>query len=137
MSGDGRRGLRVLGVVAALVALLVVGAVWFADRPNPLSSANGTESGNVVTYDGRTYWVSGERVAGTALGAPVAQAVPYQDTTADLREVRGFPPDQVLAAYIPAQRAGQTGSGWTFVAVDQALGTNPLADPSASAVLQR
>ena len=67
----------------------------------------------------------------------VATGVLYQGTTADLREVRGFPADQVLAAYIPAQRAGQTGSGWTFVAVDQTLGTNPLADPSASAVLQR
>jgi hypothetical protein len=136
MSEDGRRDLRVFGVVVAVVALLVVGAWWFAERPNPFSSGT-TTTGNVVTFQGRTYWVSGERVAETSLGADVAQDVLYQGTTADLREVLGFPPDQVLAAYIPAQRAGQTGPGWTFVAVDQSLGTNPLADPSASAVLAR
>jgi hypothetical protein len=137
MAQDGRRDLTVLGVVLALAAVLVLGVWWFADRPNPFSSSSGTTSGNVVTYDGRTYWVSGERVADSALGEVVATGIAYQGTKADLRNVRGFAPDQVLAAYIPAQRAGQTGPGWTFVAVDQRLGTNPLADPSASAVLQR
>ncbi len=137
MNDDGRGSLRVLGVAAVVAALLVAGAWWFADHPNPLSSADGTGNGTVVAYQGRTYWVSGERVAEASLGAPVAQGVPFQGTTADLREVRGFPPDEVLAAYLPAQRAGQTGPGWTFVAVDQTLGTNPVADPSASAVLQR
>ncbi len=136
MGEDGRRDLRVVGVVAVVVALLAAGIWWFADHPNPLSSANGSESGNVVTYDGRTYWVSGERVAEASLGAPVAAQGMHQGTGADLREVTGFPADQVLAAYLPPQRAGQTGSGWTFVAVDQSLGTNPLANPSASAVLQ-
>ena len=137
MSENSRRDLTVFGVVAALALLLVGGVWWFADRPNPFSSGTSTTTGNVVTYEGRTYWVSGERVAETSLGAPVATGVLYQGTTADLREVRGFPADQVLAAYIPAQRAGLTGLGWEFVAVDQALGTNPLADPSASAVLER
>jgi hypothetical protein len=135
MSENSRRDLTVLGVVGVIAVLLVLGVWWFADHPNPFSSGTGTTTGNVVTYEGRTYWVSGERVAEASLGAPVASGVLYQGTTADLREVRGFPADQVLAAYIPAQRAGQTGSGWTFVAVDQSLGTNPLADPSASAVL--
>jgi hypothetical protein len=137
MSEHGRRDRRVVGVVVAVMALLAVGVWWFVRHPDPLSSAKGSATGNVVTYDGRAYWVSGERVAATSLGAAVAQGVPYQDTTADLREVRGFPRDQVLAAYIPAQRAGQTGPGWTFVAVDQALGTNPVAYPSANAVLER
>ena len=86
------------------------------------SSGTSTTTGNVVTYEGRTYWVSGERVAETSLGAPVATGVLYQGTTADLREVRGFPADQVLAAYIPAQRAGQTGSGWTFAKLTIANG---------------
>ncbi len=137
MSENSRRDLTVFSVVAVLALLLAGGVWWFADRPNPFSSGTGTTTGNVVTYEGRTYWVSGERVANASLGATVATGVLYQGTTADLREVRGFPSDQVLAAYIPAQRAGQTGSGWTFVAVDQSLGTNPLANPSASAVLQR
>ena len=137
MSDNSRRDLAVLGVVGVIVALLAVGVWWFADHLNPFSSGTSTTTGNVVTFEGRTYWVSGERVAEASLGATVATGVLYQGTTADLREVRGFPSDQVLAAYIPAQRAGQTGSGWTFVAVDQTLGTNPLADPSASAVLQR
>ena len=131
------RDLRVLGIVAGLVVLLVVGLWWFAGRPDPASSADGSTTGNVLTYQGRQYWVSGQRVAQAALGSEVAQDVPYQDTTADLRQVRGFPADQVLAAYVPAQRAGLTGSGWEFVAVDQSLGTNPAADPSASAVLER
>ena len=137
MAEERARDLRVLAVVAVLVALLVGGAWWFAERPVPGSSADGSTTGNVVTYDGRQYWVSGQLVAESSLGDVVARAVPYQGTTADLREVRGFPADQVLAAYIPAQRAGLTGLGWEFVAVDQALGTNPLADPSASAVLER
>ncbi|HET7902156.1 MAG TPA: hypothetical protein VFL59_13300 [Candidatus Nanopelagicales bacterium] len=137
MTQDGRRDLTVLGVLLAVAAVLVLGVWWFADRPNPFSTGTGTTGGNVVTYDGRTYWVSGERVADASLGEVVATGVAYQDTTADLRAVRGFAPDQVLAAYIPAQRAGQSGPGWTFVAVDQGLGTDPLADPSASAVLQR
>ncbi len=137
MSENSRRDLTVLGVVGVVAVLLVLGVWWFADHPNPFSSGTSTTTGNVVTYEGRTYWVSGERVAEASLGATVATGVLYQGTTADLREVRGFPSDQVLAAYIPAQRAGQTGSGWAFVAVDQSLGTNPLADPSASAVLRR
>jgi len=137
MSLDGKRSWTVVGAVAVVVALVAVGAWWFADRPNPLSSANGSENGNVVSYDGRTYWVSGERVADTSLGSPVAAQGMHQGAAADLREVQGFPADEVLAAYLPAQRAGQTGPGWTFVAVDQSLGTNPLADPSASAVLVR
>ena len=136
MSQDSRRDLTVLGAVAVVVALLAVGVWWFADHPNPFSSANGTESGNVVGYEGRTYWVSGERVADASLGAAVAGQGMHQGTAVDLRAVTGFPSDQVLAAYLPAQRAGQTGSGWTFVAVDQDLGTNPLAVPSAKAVLQ-
>ena len=136
MSENSRRGSAVVAVVVVVVALLALGVWWFQDHPNPFSSGTSTTTGNVVTYQGRTYWVSGERVAEASLGATVATGVLYQGTTADLREVRGFPADQVLAAYIPAQRAGQTGPGWTFVAVDQSLGTNPLADPSASAVLQ-
>jgi hypothetical protein len=136
MADGGRRGSTALWVLGAVGVLAVVGlalAVWLRANPPGGSTANGT----VVTYQGRTYWVSGERVADSALGADVASDVPFQDTTADLRQVDGFAPDEALAAYLPALTSSQTGPGWTFVAVDQTLGTNPGADPSASAVLAR
>lgn len=131
--GSGRTGL-VLGVVAAVLVALGVG-VWLIARTAG-TGGNDSTSGNVLVYDGRTYWVSGERVRAGALGEVVATGVPYQDTNADLRAITGFAPDVALAAYIPPQRAGQTGPGWTFVAVDQKLGTDPLSDRVASTILE-
>jgi hypothetical protein len=133
MTQRSRHGLAALAVLGGLVGVGCLMAIWFSLHPPGGSTANGT----VVTYDGRTYWVSGERVTDSALGGAVASHVPFQDTTTDLREIEGFASDRALAAYLPALTSSQSGPGWTFVAVDQELGTNPAADASASAVLAR
>lgn len=131
MTVTGSRGRR-LAAAAAVAALLVGAAVAVLVHRHELG---GTANGTVLVVDGRTYWVSGERVAAPALGALVARDVPFQDTRADVREVRGYRPEAVLAAWLPAQRAGQSGPGWTFVAVDERLGTDPRSDPGTASVL--
>jgi hypothetical protein len=133
MTQRSRHALVALALLGPLVGVGCLIALWFSLHPPGGSTANGT----VVTYDGRTYWASGERVTDSALGGAVASDVPFQDTTTDLREIDGFAPDRVLAAYLPALTSSQSGPGWTFLAVDQELGTNPAADPSARAVLSR
>ena len=54
-----------------------------------------------------------------------AGAVPFQDTTADLREIVGHDPQTTLAALLPSLDGSPGGLRWTFVSTDQDHGTDP------------
>jgi hypothetical protein len=108
-------------LVAVVAALVAGGVVAFAATRGDGNTANGTG----LTYQGRFYWASGKQVKDDALGRPVATAVPFQDTTAELREVVGFDPTTTLAALLPSLDGFPGGLRWTFVSTDQDRGTNP------------
>jgi alkylation response protein AidB-like acyl-CoA dehydrogenase len=126
-----RTTTKVLAVVAVLAVVGGLAYAGLAGRREAASTANGTG----LTYDGRWYWASSDEVAASALGAPVASAVAFQDTTADLRAIEGFPPDVALAALLPPLTGGRGGPRWTFVSTDQGRGTNPTAYADSAAVL--
>jgi hypothetical protein len=114
---------RWVAVVVSAVAVVVVGLV-VVDKvvtDHNRETANGTG----LTYEGRFYWASGVRVKDSALGMPVAGAVPFQDTTADLREIVGHDPQTTLAALLPSLDGSPGGLRWTFVSTDQDRGSNP------------
>jgi hypothetical protein len=125
-----RTTTRVLAVVAVLAVVGGLAYAGLSGRREAASTANGTG----LTYDGRWYWASSSEVAAAALAAPVAQDVPFQDTTADLRAIEGFAPDVALAALLPPLTGGGGGPRWTFVSTDQDRGTNPTAYADSAAV---
>jgi hypothetical protein len=117
-----------VGVVAAFGTLALVAR-------NRSSAAAETANGTGLTYQGRFYWASGLEVAPEHLGAPVADAIAFQDTTADLRSVEGFDSEVALAALLPSLTGAAGGPRWTFVSTDIDRGTNPAGYPDSSAVL--
>ena len=135
MTGTARRGWTVGALVAVLVGVgvaLGVSGGWFSGSPSEGASAT---SGNVVTYDGREYGVSSMEVAEASLGADVAQDVPYQDTTADLREIVGLDPEVVLAAYVPQQSSQVPRPAWLLVSTDSGRAADPTAYDDTKAVV--
>jgi len=60
-----------------------------------------------------------------ALGDRVADAVPFQDTTADLREIVGLDRRITLAAMLPSLNGSPGGPRWTLMSTDQDRGTDP------------
>jgi hypothetical protein len=122
-----RTGIVVAVAVLVLVAAGVVAATW---RPG-----DGSTTGTGLTYEGRFYWASGQRVREDALGDPVATAVLFQDTTADLRRIDGLDPHVTLAALLPSLDGSPGGLRWTLVSTDQGRGTNPGGYDDTRAVL--
>ena len=122
-----------------VVAVVVVAMVALAGAAGAIGalrhSAQATRNGTGLTYHGRFYWASGDQVAGGALGPVLQTAVPFQDTTADIRSVTGFAPEAALAALLPSLNGSPGGLRWTFVATDMSRGTNPRGYPETSAVL--
>ncbi len=125
---------RTASIVAG-VAVLVLVAGSYALLSRSRSEAAATANGTGLTYDGRFYWASGHEVAPASLGAPVAAAVQFQDTTADLRAVVGFGTEVALAALLPSLDGSPGGLRWTFVSTDMDRGTNPAGYPDSQAVL--
>lgn len=113
-----------LGAAAVAVAVGVLGLAlgWWDGH---LPWAKDTRSGNVVVHDGRTYFVSSLEVSTDRLGASIAQDVPYQDTTADLRAVDGFDPEVTLAAYVPPQSSAVPRTTWLLASTDPTVWTDP------------
>jgi hypothetical protein len=109
-------------VVVAAAVLVVAAGVVAAALVHP---GGDTATGTGLTYDGRFYWASGVQVKDSALGDHVASAVPFQDTTADLREIVGFDPRTTLAALLPSLNGSPGGLRWTFVSTDQGRGSDP------------
>lgn len=126
-----RTAVKVLAVVAVLAVVGGLAYAGLSGRREAASSANGTG----LTYEGRFYWASSDEVAAASLGAPVASAVAFQDTTADLRAIDSFAPNVALAALLPPLTGGGGGLRWTFVSTDQDRGTNPTAYADSAAVL--
>ena len=129
-----RRRRALVGLVAGgiVTAVLLVVGVLAASHWHP---GGDTATGTGLTYDGRFYWASGGRVEDAALGDPVASAVRFQDTTADLRRIVGLDPEVTMAALLPSLDGSPGGLRWTLVSTDQGRGTNPAAYPDTAAVL--
>jgi len=124
----------VVKLLAAAAVLAVIGAVAYsslAGRREAASTANGTG----LTFEGRFYWASSNEVTPAALGAPVATGVQFQDRTADLRAIEGFPAEVALAALLPTLTGQPGGPRWTFVSTDMDRGVNPTAYADSAAVL--
>ncbi|MGD9957237.1 MAG: hypothetical protein AB7O74_08550 [Candidatus Nanopelagicales bacterium] len=118
-----QRGWTVGALVAVVIAIVVavgVGSGWFADGD---PGADDTASGVVVRYDGRDYWVSDYEVADSALGAPLATDLPFQDTTTDVRAIQGQDSAVTVAAYLPPLSAASPKAGWRLVSTDSAYWT--------------
>ena len=108
-------------VVVAAVVVIACGVV-VADVWHPGAD---TSTGTGLAYDGRFYWASGLQVKEAALGDRVADAVPFQDTTADLREIVGLDRRITLAAMLPSLNGSPGGPRWTLMSTDQDRGTDP------------
>jgi hypothetical protein len=131
--GHGGRGRTVLVLVAVAVVVLGLGSVLLlASGWHP---GGDTANGTGLTYQDRFYWASGAQVRDDALGATVAEAVPFQDTTADLRAIAGLDPATTLAAWLPSLDGSPGGPRWTLVSTDQDRGTNPAGYDDTRVVL--
>jgi hypothetical protein len=125
------RTTRVVTAIAVMaVAVVAVGLTLTRWHPGA-----DTRSGTGLTYEGRFYWASGARVNEAALGPVVATSVTFQDTTADLRSITGFPTDTSVAALLPSLDGSPGGLRWTFLSTDQDRGTNPAGYDETRAVL--
>lgn len=120
--GRGRRGRTVLVLLAVALLVVGLGAGLLASRLHP---GGDTANGTGLTYRDRFYWASGVQVRDDALGATVAEAVRFQDSTADLRAIEGLDPQTTLAAWLPSLDGSAGGARWTLVSTDQGRGTNP------------
>ena len=113
-----QRGWTVGALVAVIVGIvLAVGASsgWFGSGA---PASNTAESGVIVRYDGRDYWVSDYEVADTALGDSLATDLLFQDTTADVRAITGQDPTVTVAAYLPPLSSASPTAGWRLVSTD-------------------
>ncbi|MGE3811461.1 MAG: hypothetical protein AB7I24_07920 [Candidatus Nanopelagicales bacterium] len=123
-----RRTWWTVGALVAVVVAVVVGAGvatnWFDGRIGALGDGASTESGVIVRFDGRDYWVSDYHLADSALGAPIAQDQPFQGTTADLRAIEGQDPAVTMAAYLPALSQASPEPGWRLVSIDAGYWTD-------------
>ena len=126
MSSTGYRAIAIAIVTAVLV---LFGLYWFHSRNE--STANGTG----LTYHGSFYWASGSEVRSDSLGSNIATAVPFQDTTATLREIKGLDPKVTMAAWLAMISSQVPRPAWILISTDQGRGTNPQAFPDTSAVL--
>jgi len=122
-------GYRAIAVAIAIAVLALAGFYWF--QAHNKSTANGTG----LTYQGTWYWASGAEVRSDALGKDIAQAVPFQDTTANLREITGLDPNVTMAAWLPMISSQVPRPAWILISTDQERGTNPQAFPDTSIVL--
>ncbi len=127
------RGRTVLLLVA--VAVVVVGTGVLVLLASGWHPGGDTATGTGLTYQDRFYWASGAQVRDDALGATVAEAVPFQDTTADLRTIEGMDPQTTLAAWLPSLDGSPGGPRWTLVSTDQGRGTNPAGYDDTRVVL--
>ena len=114
----------------AVAVLAVVAVLALQHRPG-----DGSTTGTGLTYDGRFYWASGLEVRAGSLGEPVAQGVPFQDRTADLRRIEGLDPTVTMAALLPSLNGSPGGLRWTLVSTDQDRGTNPAGYEDTRVVL--
>jgi hypothetical protein len=122
-------------VLAVLAVVVVIAGAATAVLASGWHPGGDTATGTGLTYDGRFYWASGLQVKDSALGPSVATAVPFQDRTADLREITGLPPETTLAALLPSLDGSPGGLRWTLVSTDQDRGTNPAGFDDTRAVL--
>jgi hypothetical protein len=124
-----RAKYQTIAVVILAVTIVVIALAWLHTRSG--STANGTG----LNYQGSFYWASGVEVRSDALGRPVAESVPFQDTTASLREIKGLDPQTSLAAWLPMISSAVPHPAWIFISTDEARGTNPRAFPDIAPVL--
>jgi hypothetical protein len=124
-----RTGYRAIAIAIVTVAVTLAGLYWF--QAHNKSSANGTG----LTYHDTFYWASGAEVRADALGKDIAKAVPFQDTTANLREIKGLDANVTVAAWLPMISSQVPRPAWILISTDQGRGTNPQAFPDTSAVL--
>jgi hypothetical protein len=126
MSSTGYRAIAG-AIIATLLAISTL--YWIYSRNE--STANGTG----LTYNSVFYWASGAEVRSDALGKDIATAVPFQDTTANLREIKGLDPNVTMAAWLPMISSQVPRPSWILISTDQGRGTNPQAFPDTSAAL--
>ena len=120
---------RAIAGVIIVTVLALSGLYWFHSRNE--STANGTG----LTYHGSFYWASGAEVRSDSLGNNIATAVPFQDTTATLREIKGLDPNVTVAAWLPMISSQVPRPAWILISTDKGRGTNPKAFTDTSAVL--
>ena len=124
----GRSRYRYVTAAVLIAAVVAVVAAWGHTRG---TSANGSG----LTYEGSFYWASGAEVRADALGSEITRSIPFQDTTATLREIKGLDPKTTLAAWLPMISTQVPHPAWILISTDQGRGTNPQAFPDTAAVL--
>ena len=122
------------GVIAALaVAAVAAAASVVLQGAGEQENSNGTGA----TYRGAFYSLSAGEVRADRLGAVLARDLGFQDTTTDLRVIRGIEPHTAVAAriaYAPGTPA-ERGPAWLLMSPDPDLAADPWATPGLAAVL--
>jgi hypothetical protein len=121
-----------VAVIVGIVAALGVSNGWFGSGSPGSDTA---ESGVIVRYDGRDYWVSDYEIAPSALGDTLATDLAFQDTTADVKAIEGQDPTVTVAAYLPPLSSASPTAGWRLVSTDSAYWTDAANVKANAAIL--
>jgi hypothetical protein len=123
------------GVIAAVaVAAVATVASVVLQGAREQENSNGTGA----NYRGEFYSLSAGEVRAARLGAVLARDLGFQDTTTDLRVIRGIDPHTAVAAriaYAPGTPA-ERGPAWLLMSPDPDLAADPWATPDLQAVLR-
>ena len=114
-----RSRMGCLAVAAAAVSVVLLGC----------SSPEDSLGGSGIRIDGEMFWSSGVDVRTAALGRVITRGVQFEDTTADLRRIRGV--DRDLAVALRAHR-GPEPRAWQLFSSD----VDQAADPQRSEQLR-
>jgi hypothetical protein len=110
-----------VAVIVGVMVALGVSSGWFG---NGAPGSDSAESGVIVRYDGRDYWVSDYEIAPSALGNTLATGLQFQDTTADVKAIEGQDPTVTVAAYLPPLSSSSPRAGWRLVSTDSGYWTD-------------
>jgi hypothetical protein len=119
-----QRGWTVGALVAVIVGIVVALGVSSGWMGNGAPGSDSAESGVIVRYDGRDYWVSDYEIAPSALGDTLATGLQFQDTTADVKAIEGQDPTVTVAAYLPPLSSSSPQAGWRLVSTDSGYWTD-------------
>ncbi len=122
-----RRG-RTLGALAVLVVVAVSAAVMWSRTAGEGEAAAG------LTYRDTFYRLSSVEVRPEALGEILSRRVRFQDTTVDVRRIRGVDVATAVAAYTRtfAGTGSSKGHAWLLLSPDPDV----AADPASHAVVR-
>jgi hypothetical protein len=122
-------GFDVGGARTALVDSLGA-SVTDAEQAKLRSSA--APSVNGLAFRGQFYSLSTATVRRTSVGDLLTRKVPYGETTANVRSIRGVDPAQAVAVRVRGQRR----DFWTLAASDVHAAADPSASPNWLPVLR-